>query len=207
MSYKPWCADRATFRYYVYPDTSLAGFSEGLQLRSEQMDALLSVLRSTRYVTTDPAEACLFFPVLDTLCTFNKCVVPEGAVARALYELPYWNNGMLVMYACYACYYCAICNVGARRAGKDHVLFNFMDSDFVANIGAAILVKSSFGPRLNLPELVAHVNNTAARDNEHYRPGYDVMFPLAFYRCGFHPETHLRNFDNVTLLAPHVRAS
>ncbi len=94
MSYKPWCADRATFRYYVYPDTSLAGLSEGLQQRSEQMDALLNVLRSTRYVTTDPAEACLFFPVLDTLCTFNKCVVPEGAVARALYELPYWNNGM-----------------------------------------------------------------------------------------------------------------
>ena len=85
------------------------------------------------------------------------------------------------------------------------MIFNLMDSDFTANIGAAIMVKSSFGPALDVAALAEFVNNTDARDSEHYRRGYDVMFPLAFYRCGFHPETHLRHFDNTTLLPSYVR--
>ncbi len=90
-------------------------------------------------------------------------------------------------------------------AGKDHVLFNFMDSDFIANIGAAVLVKSSFGPPLDLPELRAFVNNSEARDNAWYRPGFDVQFPLSFYRCGFHPESHLMMYDNATIRPVQVR--
>ena len=74
-----------------------------------------------------------------------------------------------------------------------------MDTDFITNIGAAIMVKSSFGPELDVAGLAAYVHNDAARDNEHYRPGYDVMIPLAFYRCNFHPETHLSRFDNTTI--------
>lgn len=84
------------------------------------------------------------------------------------------------------------------------MVFNMMDSNFISNLGAAILVKSSFGPRLNLSELSAWVNNTGARDNERYRKGYDVMFPLAFYRCGFHPESHLSQFDDTVVLPPQV---
>lgn len=93
MRAKPWCANRDTFRFFVYPDDSFEGGGSQASVRSEQFDALLRTLRASKYVTDDPAAACLFFPSVDTLCTFNKCVVPEAVISSTLYSLPYWNNG------------------------------------------------------------------------------------------------------------------
>jgi hypothetical protein len=91
------------------------------------------------------------------------------------------------------------------HAGKDHVIFNFMDSATFINIGQAVMVKSSFGPSMDVVALARYVNNSNARDNEHYRSGYDVTFPLAFYRCGFHPQAHLMKFDDKEIPASYVR--
>lgn len=95
MSFKPWCAHRDTFRVYVYPDESLATMEPAAHVRSPQMAMLLDALRGSKYATEDPSAACLFIPSLDTLCTANKCHVPEPFIAAILYSLPHWNNGVL----------------------------------------------------------------------------------------------------------------
>jgi hypothetical protein len=94
MSHKPWCADRSTFRFYVYPDLPANSAPEYALRRSDAMSALLDVLRRSPFVTAKPAEACVLIPSLDTLCQANTCQVPEVAVSALLYSHSLWNNGM-----------------------------------------------------------------------------------------------------------------
>ena len=97
MTRKPWCAHKDTFKVFVYPDGDLTHDQPELMQRSDQMKALLAVLRSSRYVTDDPAAACLFIPSVDTLCTANKCVVPELFLSTVLPRLQYWNSGEVLV--------------------------------------------------------------------------------------------------------------
>ena len=75
-------------------------------------------------------------------------------------------------------------------------------------LGRALLVKSSFGQRLNLTELAASVgrwvNPEDLVDMETYVPGYDVVFPLAVYHCGEPMFTHLSRFSGVHVPSPQV---
>ncbi len=107
------------FRVYVYPDVP------GHKL-SPLYSSILSVVRSSHYYTSDPAQACLFLPSLDTLD--RDKLSPEYAKTLPDFSsLRYWNGG------------------------QNHIVFNQYSGswpdyqgtvDF--NIGMAILAKASF---------------------------------------------------------------
>jgi len=45
------------------------------------------------YETTDPSQACLFFPPVNTLCSHNRCSPVSLIQNMRLRALPYWNSG------------------------------------------------------------------------------------------------------------------
>lgn len=73
------------FKVYVYPS------QEGVKM-SPLFEEVLNILRNSHYATSNPDEACLFVPSLDTLdrdklsSDFVKNLPP-------LSSLPYWNGG------------------------------------------------------------------------------------------------------------------
>ena len=73
------------FKVYVYPS------QEGVKM-SPLFEEVLNILRNSHYATSNPEEACLFVPSLDTLdrdklsSDFVKNLPP-------LSSLPYWNGG------------------------------------------------------------------------------------------------------------------
>jgi hypothetical protein len=80
-------------------------------------------------------------------------------------------------------------------------------SQFEGDVGAAMLVKSSFGEPLDREELQLHLGITRElNDLEQLVPGYDIVFPLAGYRCGAKHDEHLTRFRNVAVAPPQVRA-
>ncbi|XP_041975092.1 exostosin-1 [Aricia agestis] len=54
---------------------------------------VLSVVRDSRYATSDPNEACLFIPAVDTLDADPLSPEHVSDVASKLSRLPYWKNG------------------------------------------------------------------------------------------------------------------
>ncbi|XP_058128244.1 exostosin-2 isoform X2 [Anopheles ziemanni] len=77
---------------YVYPlkeyvdaDSKRAAF----QL-SKEFHTILKTIVNSPYYTSNPNEACLFMPTLDTL---NQNRIDTTLVGKALASLPYWENG------------------------------------------------------------------------------------------------------------------
>lgn len=79
------CRGPQGFRVYVYPN------QQGTKM-SPLFEAVLNVIRSSPYLTSDPDEACLFVPSFDTL---DRDKHSEDYVADmpALNSLPHWNGG------------------------------------------------------------------------------------------------------------------
>ena len=75
-----------TFRVYVYPNV------EGQKV-SLLYAKVLRVIRNSQYYTSDPTEACLFVPSLDT---FDRDKASPDFVSNLpdLRKLHYWNNGV-----------------------------------------------------------------------------------------------------------------
>lgn len=113
------CNRLSKFRVYVYPE-------EKGTVVSSLFSKILNVIKSSKYYTTDPNEACLFVPSYDTLDRdshskdFLKSLPP-------LRTLKYWNGG------------------------KNHLLFNqysgtWPDYNEALNVdtGQAMIARASF---------------------------------------------------------------
>lgn len=76
---------REGFKAYVYPN------EQNFQ-RSPLFEEMLSIIRSSPYLTSDPEEACLFIPSIDTL---DRDKHSDDFVKNlpSLSSLPYWNGG------------------------------------------------------------------------------------------------------------------
>ena len=162
MSHKPWCAKPGGFKFFLYPLDATARAA-----LSGTATLLFNALLQHPARTDDPAAACVLVPVVDTLCTYNMCSAADSALSLQLAALPHWNHGV------------------------DHVVFNFKDHEFKADVGHAVLVKSSFGPDVDTAALARHLNISEAPGFDRVRDAYDVVFPLTFYRCGFRYDRHL----------------
>lgn len=79
------CRKREGFKVYVYPNRQD-------DQKSKLFEEVLTIIKRSPYFTSDPEEACLFVPSLDTLdrdkhsSDFQKDLPP-------LDSLPYWNGG------------------------------------------------------------------------------------------------------------------
>ncbi|PVD32562.1 hypothetical protein C0Q70_08003 [Pomacea canaliculata] len=71
------------FRVYVYPRQYPVSNSYG---------KILSSIEESRYYTSEPSEACLFIPSIDTLDQDVRSA-DYFDVGNKLQALPYWNNG------------------------------------------------------------------------------------------------------------------
>ena len=105
------------FKVYVYPKQSPISSSYG---------KILASLEESRYYTTDPSEACLFIPSIDTLDQDVRSS-DHFDVQDKLQSLPHWNNG------------------------QNHIIFNQYSGtwpDYVDelefDVGQAIIAKASF---------------------------------------------------------------
>ncbi|XP_044741369.1 exostosin-1 [Chrysoperla carnea] len=80
-------------KVYVYPQeqTDPTGTST---LISASYQKILSVLLESRYITTDPSEACLFILSLDTLDRDPLSADYVRNMPARIQRLPLWNNGL-----------------------------------------------------------------------------------------------------------------
>ena len=79
------CRGPQGFKVYVYPR------EQGAQ-RSELFEFILKTIQSSPYITSDPKEACLFVPSIDTLDR-DKHSRDFVKQLPAFSSLPYWNGG------------------------------------------------------------------------------------------------------------------
>ena len=111
------------FKVYVYP-----AIKDNDVFMSSMYEDILDTVRKSEYATSDPEEACIFVPSLDTLDrdklskSFNKNA--DKIIAD---KMLYWKNG------------------------ENHLIFNLFsgtwpsyEDDLSFKIGKAILAKSSF---------------------------------------------------------------
>jgi len=168
---RPHCASLKTFRFLVHPE------KEAVRIASRAgppwvqypgggaaFGALMRMLLEHPLRTTDPEEACVRVPAVNTMCTSNVCGLMEIA-SGALARLPLWIGG------------------------KDGLLWDFSDHWTQADPGAAMIAKSSFGKPWDVHAAAADGSlspQIRVGDVPNYMaltPGYDVAAPLTFFRC------------------------
>jgi glucuronyl/N-acetylglucosaminyl transferase EXT1 len=76
-----------TLRIYCYPDSMLQSTETSDEAYMDRRQA------AKEYETTDPSQACLFFPPVNTLCSHNRCSPVSLIQNMRLRALPYWNSG------------------------------------------------------------------------------------------------------------------
>lgn len=92
------------FKVYVYPDSAGAD-----KKHSVIFGKILDAIRSSRFFTSNPREACLFVPSLDTIDRDELSKDFDSSVAGRMSKLPYWNGG------------------------KNHILFNLFSGKFMSH--------------------------------------------------------------------------
>lgn len=147
---------------------------------SDHARDLFEAIRSVSRLASSPEEACISIPQIDTLCVHNHCKNTRYAVEAYLWSLPSWNSG------------------------RHHVLFHFADHEFHLNYGFAMLAKSSFGPDFNRSFFG---NPDTIPGLQQQRFGYDIAFPLPFYRCKCDRYAHLHQFDGTPIPPIEVSSS
>lgn len=107
------------FKVYVYPHVEDTRISPMYQ-------QVIKAIQNSRYYTTNPEEACILVPSLDTLDRDKLSKDFVNNLPKKLLELPYWNHG------------------------TNHLLFNLYSGtwpEYVENVdfdtGNAILAKAS----------------------------------------------------------------
>ena len=80
-------------KVFVYPDQGYVDAQRRPILpmrRSYEFNAIIDAIRSSKYATSNPEEACLFVPAVDLLAEGHLNLRHVSAV---LSSLPYWNDG------------------------------------------------------------------------------------------------------------------
>lgn len=136
---------------YIYPliDYQLEDGSSISKISREFYD-MLEVIRGSKYYTTNPDDACILVPSIDTL---NQYSFDSKHVSRALHSLEFWNNG------------------------ENHLIFNMLAGSAPSyntvvdlSTGKSMIAGSGFdtwtfryGFDISLPlysEISTHINNT-----------------------------------------------
>ena len=81
-------------KVYVYPDVKYVDSNNKYITpfqNSYEFDAIINALRSSKYATSNPEEACIFVPSIDLL---NERGLNLKDVTSILSSLPYWNGGV-----------------------------------------------------------------------------------------------------------------
>ncbi|XP_065191203.1 exostosin-1a-like [Sycon ciliatum] len=110
------------FRVYVYPNSA----DPAGKKQSAVFAQILEIIRTSRFYTSRPEEACIFIPSLDTIDRDKRSDNFVQSVSQLLNALPLWNGG------------------------KNHVLFNLFSGtwpDYQESLGFdtghAMLAKAS----------------------------------------------------------------
>lgn len=190
------CLQAGSFKVFVYPE------SNDNTAHSPLFQKILSVIRNSGYYTSDPSEACLFVPSLDTLDRDVHSKDYFKALPK-LSSLEHWNGG------------------------KNHIIFNqysgtWPDYSDVLDFdtGQAIVAKASFNASLYRPGFdvslpLLHNEHPEKVGQSGSLNGKNRLFPirrkylLAFkgkrYLYGTGRETrallyHLHNYKDVVML-------
>lgn len=171
---RPHCGSVQTFRFLLFPeeDAKRAAFdnaaaTQGAHTPRAAHASLMRLLLAHPLRTTDPAEACVRIPAINTVCAPSGCAsLPVQAAALARLKL--WQGG------------------------RDGLVWDMGDHQTRAETGMAVRAKSSFGPpwdvhkALRLDLIPAARTVLKGRDIPNHEPlnqGFDVPVPLSFYRC------------------------
>jgi hypothetical protein len=179
---RPHCADPRTFRFMVYPLEEAERFARSYTdatfnwtLTHSPMGSWMRILLRHPLRTTDPAQACVKIPAVDTLCASNTCLSTPDGLSSFLRALPGWNMGV------------------------DSVLFHYGDHWPNFDPGFAILAKSSFGNEWNTTAAfeagTLHGLSKIPSDLQipNFIPaqrGFDIEMPLTFFRCNLDMFSH-----------------
>ncbi|VDP44224.1 unnamed protein product [Schistosoma margrebowiei] len=138
---------QSEFKVYVYP---LSPKQANLSLTYQK---ILTALHNSKLLTSDPYEACIFIPSLDTLDRDRLSPHFGQYIAHELVNLPFWNSL-------------------PRRdldqyAGRNHLIFNlhagtwpyYHEDEYRLWLGQAMLAKASFSTK-------------------YFRPKFDISLPL-----------------------------
>lgn len=112
---------RKGFKVYIYPSSQTDPISASYS-------KILTSIRESKYYTTDPDEACLFVPSVDTIDRDKLSTKYVHNVKEKIESLPYWNIH-----------------------GRNHLIFNLYSGSWPDyseelgfNVNQAILIKASF---------------------------------------------------------------
>ena len=200
------------FRVYLYDGGEDSASEDGGPPSS--LFLLRRAFRRSGLVTSDPHEACLFVPPIDTLCLHNRCHgnrTPSQTL-KALSKLKYWGgtgrNHLIVYYADHPM---PLWAAGLAIVARSSALGSDSLDAFVTalkqrattegggggpgSIGGDTIGDGSLDGSLDgspSPVQSMHdVYDAALR----FRPGFDLLVPLSFYRCGHDdPFFHLTRF-------------
>jgi hypothetical protein len=139
-------------------------------LPSTQAAAAYYALLAHPLRTENPAEACVLIGLTDVKAANQVKEPPEASAAR-LTRLPLWGSG------------------------ENHVVLHYGDYAPGFDVQRAVLAASSFGAPFNRSYFNAE-HPESLPQLQPLREGYDVVMPLAFFRCGYGDDfRHLTKFS------------
>ncbi|CAH8467056.1 unnamed protein product [Heterobilharzia americana] len=159
------------FKVYVYPRSSKQP-SPSLTYQK-----ILTALRNSKLLTSDPYEACIFIPSLDTLDRDPLSPHFGQYIAQELVNLPFWNS--LPKRDVDTNSFSTTTQNPSEHAGRNHLIFNlytgtwpyYHEDEYRLWLGQAMIAKASFSTK-------------------HFRPKFDISLPL------IHPEHPTRSGIN-----------
>lgn len=180
---RPHCGSIETFRFMLYPEDDAkrsaaddAAATQGVHTPRAAHSSLMRLLLTHPLRTTNPAEACVRVPAVNTICAPSGCS-SRSVQAAALARLAGWQDG------------------------RDGLVWELSDHQTMSETGLAVRAKSSFGPPWDIQAAVrmsllsqawSNVPLLNVPNHEPLNEGFDVAVPLTFYRCSRPLFAHLR---------------
>eukprot|EP01104_Vermistella_antarctica_P001302 TRINITY_DN11354_c0_g1_i1.p1 TRINITY_DN11354_c0_g1~~TRINITY_DN11354_c0_g1_i1.p1 ORF type:complete len:443 (-),score=53.80 TRINITY_DN11354_c0_g1_i1:104-1432(-) len=138
-------SSRLDFKFYMYPPTA-----HDYHI-SKLYRTILGTFERRPEWTTDPNEACLLIPRLDTTCVFANCLKKDAypfgryRVTQELRKLPHWNQG------------------------RNHLVFEFHDHSFLEyEADYAMAIKSSYSDEFYRPGFDISIPTYPANTSGHH---------------------------------------
>ncbi|CAH8834333.1 unnamed protein product [Trichobilharzia szidati] len=175
---------QSDFKVYVYPSSSRQTNP------SLTYQKILTALHNSKLLTSNPHEACIFIPSLDTLDRDPLSPHFGQYIAHELVNLPYWNS--LPKNDVNPDSFSGTAEQSSEYAGRNHLIFNlhagtwpyYHEDEYRLWLGQAILAKASFSTK-------------------HFRPKFDISLPL------IHPQhptrSGVKHLQHLVVTSEHLR--
>ena len=178
------CGGMSKFRFFLYEvDRS--------RLPGHLAAYVYDVLAASPFRTMQAAAACIFVGLTD-LHVFNLFHDSKVEAALRLSRLPLWlDPGSQEMADALA--------AGERTGrsfsmGRNHLILHYGDYHPGFDVGRGILAKSSFGDPIDRAS-IKPVGWQDLPQAATLRPGYDIIVPMPFFRCGAPYFFHLTRYE------------